>query len=144
MCRKPPDTHGAGIAQAPSFSLPAVLPPAAQAGLKAQLDAMRSDPTADRIWGGNTWRWWADIMDRRLADDLARARGRVLLVHGERDESAPVASARAAAATLATALGERFRYIEQAGLDHQMFDAEGRSRMEAVLGEVERWLAEGG
>jgi pimeloyl-ACP methyl ester carboxylesterase len=132
-----------GVGEPLSVSLPAVLPPAAQAGLKAQLDAMRSDPTADRIWGGNTWRWWADIMDRRLADDLAQASGRVLLVHGERDESAPVASARAAAATLAAALGERFRYIEQAGLDHQMFDAEGRSRMEVVLGEVERWLAEG-
>jgi pimeloyl-ACP methyl ester carboxylesterase len=130
-----------GVGEPLSASLPAVLPPPARPGLQAQLDAMRRDPTTDKVWGGNTYRWWADIMDRRLADDLAGARGRVLLVHGERDQSAPVASARAAANTLEAGLGAQFRYLEKPGLDHQMVDEAGRSRLHAVLAEIEGWLA---
>ncbi|MEM8590099.1 MAG: alpha/beta hydrolase [Pseudomonadota bacterium] len=130
---------GAGLTLAES--LPEVVPPPVEAAIQEQFDRIRLQPDSLEVMSGNSFRWWAGIMDHRPVDDLLAASAPVLLVHGTLDESSPVASARATRDAFAAAGDDRLTYWELQGLDHQMVDTSGTSQMGRVLDSVADWIS---
>ena len=102
--------------------------------------AARTNPSPDLRWGGASYRWWADAIDLVAARSLVQTPSPVLIVHGTRDASAPVSSARAARDLIVAAGKRNFTYREYEGFDHFMFDAAGRDRRTEVLAEIAAWL----
>jgi dienelactone hydrolase len=121
--------------------LPLVVPgPVAEQMTRVFAEA-RSNPLSAGVAGGNSLRWWADIMDRRLSDDLLASSAPILLVHGVNDREAPLAAARATRDAFAAAeQPQRLAYWELADRDHQMRDASGQSHLGDVLDDVARWI----
>jgi len=130
---------GAGLTLAET--IPEVVPPPVAATIQEQFDRIRQEPDSLEVMSGNSFRWWADIMDHRPVDDLLAASAPVLLVHGTLDESSPVASARATRDAFAAAGDDRLTYWELQGLDHQMVDTSGTSQMGRVLDSVADWMS---
>ena len=115
------------------------LPPAmAEEAVRVFAEA-RANPTGERQWAGASYRWWADSVDLVPARGLLDMAAPVLIIHGTRDASAPVASARAARDLLA---GGRTPvvYREYEGYDHFMIDASGVDRRAEVLAAAAVWL----
>ncbi len=132
-----------GVGMTLAEMLPITAPPDAQQGIAVMLDEIRANPDRDGDAFGNSIRWWADIMDRRLSDDLLKGDGPVLLVQGVDDQFAPAAAARKARDAFVAAGEEgRLTYWELADRDHGMVDGEGRSHMQETLGRVAAWIAE--
>lgn len=122
-------------------SLPMVVPPSVAKRLSDVFAEARANPESSRVFGGNSLKWWADILDRRLSDDLLKSSVPVLLVHGENDSHSPVAAARATRDAFAEAgEGDRLSYWELADRDHQMRDASGKSHFDDVLSKVADWI----
>ncbi|MGZ8351239.1 MAG: alpha/beta hydrolase [Allosphingosinicella sp.] len=117
-----------------------VLPPPMQAESERVFAEARADPTGDRQWGGASYAWWADAIDLIPARSLAQTSAPVLLIHGTRDESAPVASARAAAALVRAGGHRHFEYREYEGYDHFMIDAAGTDHRGEVIAAASEWL----
>ncbi len=88
----------------------------------------------------NSWKWWADILDRVLVDDLLKVKAPILLIHGELDQFAPVATARAMRDRFNASGRKNLTYREKSGLDHFMSDSAGRSHLAVVLSEANAWL----
>lgn len=126
-------------------SLPMVVPPKVAKRLSDMFAEARGNPQSSRVVGGNSLKWWADILDRRLSDDLLKSSVPVLLVHGRNDKHSPVAAARATRDAFADA-GEsnRLTYWELADRDHQMRDASGRSHLNEVLDMIAEWARAAG
>ena len=116
------------------------LPPVMRAEAERVFPEARVNPTGDRQWAGASYRWWADAVDLVPARSLLQTRAPVLLLHGARDESAPVASARAARDLLLAGGKTNFTYREYDGYDHFMNDASGVDRRAQVLAEAAAWL----
>jgi alpha-beta hydrolase superfamily lysophospholipase len=116
------------------------IPPPVAAQADAVFAMALADPKSTTVWGGNSYRWWADILDRDLVADLMAAEVPVLLVQGERDQSAPVAVARKARDAFAAEGRCELTYWELPGYDHQMRDASGASRLDEVLARISGWL----
>lgn len=117
----------------------ALPPPMAEEAVGVFAEA-RANPTGDRQWAGASYRWWADAIDLVPARGLVDTPAPVLIVHGSRDASAPVASARAARDLLAAGHKTNFVYREYEGYDHFMTDAAGIDRRAEVIDEAARWL----
>lgn len=116
------------------------LPAPVQAEADRVFAEARADPSPERIWGGASYRWWADAIDLVPARSLVRTPAPVLLIHGTRDESAPVASARAARDLILSAGKANFTYREYAGYDHFMVDAQGVDHRRDVVAAAAAWL----
>ena len=116
------------------------LPPPALAEVDRVFAEARADPAADRQWGGASLSWWADALDQVPARALLRTDAPVLLIHGTRDQFAPIAAARAARDLVAAAGRGNFTYREYEGYDHFMIDAAGVDRRAEVLAAAARWL----
>ncbi|MEO1787168.1 MAG: alpha/beta hydrolase [Pseudomonadota bacterium] len=133
---------GTGLTMSEFF--PMVVPPPVAAQMEVVFEAARANPESTEIAGGNSYKWWADVLDRRLSDDLLKSTVPILIVHGEKDRSAPVLSARAARDAFSEAgESERLTYWEFEGFDHQMVDGDGVSHMGDVLADVVSWLNDG-
>lgn len=100
----------------------------------------RANPTGLRRWGGASYRWWADAVDVVPANMLLQTDLPILLVHGTRDQSAPVATARATRDLLARHGRRNLTYREYQGFDHFMRDEAGNDHRRAVLAEAGSWL----
>ncbi len=72
------------------------VPPAVAAQADSEFARIKADPLSSKVWGGNSYRWWADILDHDLTADLLSVHAPILVVQGERDRSAPVQVAHAA------------------------------------------------
>lgn len=131
---------GTGIAMADWIK--GVLPPPVAAQADDIFARIRANPTSTEVWGGNSWKWWADILDRVLADDLLKVKAPILLIHGDLDQFAPVASARATRDRFKSSGNDKLTYWEKPGLDHFMNDAKGQSQLAVVLAEASAWLKE--
>jgi len=118
------------------------VPPEVAAQADAQFAKVAANPTSSERWGGNSYRWWADILDRDLVDDLLAAKTPILVVQGERDQSAPAVVARKTQVRFKEAGRCNFTYWELAGYDHQMRDAKGVSHLDEVLQRISTWLSE--
>ena len=117
-----------------------VVPPPIAVTADQRFAEIRANPQSSLVWGGSSYRWWADIMDRRLVDDLLQSDAPILLVQGEHDHSTPIEAARAANAAFIAARHTNLTYWEFADYDHQMKDDAGHSHLDAVLGRISAWL----
>jgi dienelactone hydrolase len=45
---------------------------------------IEAEPGSAKVWGGNSYRWWADILRQDMTADLLKAESPILLVQGER------------------------------------------------------------
>ncbi len=104
------------------------------------LDDVRAHPDSSKILLGNSYHWWADIMDRRLSDDLLQAKAPIPVVQGERDESNPVASARAVRDAFKAAGRCNLTYREYPGYNHHMIDAAGTDHFIEVMNGISAWM----
>ncbi|MBX3595571.1 alpha/beta fold hydrolase [Sphingomonas sp.] len=119
----------------------AAVPPDMAAQAPAIFAAARARPTGQERWAGLSYRWWADAMDVVPARSLARSPAPVLLIHGARDQSSPVATARAGRDLLLAAGKADTDYREYADYDHFMCDRAGGAHMDSVLQDAARWIA---
>ncbi len=101
---------------------------------------IKANPLSSKVWGGNSYRWFADILDRDLTADLLSISAPILIVHGERDRSAPVQVARKVRDDFERAGHCNLTYWEYPGYDHQMQDAAGISHSDEVLQRMSGWL----
>src|SRR5206468_1586080 len=109
---------------------------------ESEFAKIKADPVSSKTWGGNSYLWWADILDHDLTADLLSVRAPILLVQGERDQSAPVQVARMVRDDFQKAGRCNLTYWEFPGYDHQMQDAAGASHIEEVMRRIASWLAE--
>lgn len=116
------------------------VPPPVWAEAEATFAKVQAAPESAEVWGGNSYRWWADILDHDLLADLLAVETPILVVHGERDSSAPVAAARLARDGVRQAGRCNLTYWEFPGYDHQMRDRDGGAHIEEVLGRISGWL----
>lgn len=119
-----------------------IMPPTAVAEAKQEFTRIRNNPNSNTLWNGNTYKWWADIMDRTLSDDLLKGGAPVLLIHGTLDKGTPVNAARATQDAFEQANNDRLTYWELEDRGHQMKDSTGISYMSEVLDDVTLWLSE--
>lgn len=147
MSRQPYDNLRAvviistGTGMTISEFFPKVVPPEAAKQMRVVFEESRLNPHSSEVVGGNSLKWWADIVDRRLSDDLLNSKAHVLIIHGTEDKSAPVESARSTIEAFKRAgRSEQVDYFELEGLDHHMKDTQGTSHMSSVLDRTKKWI----
>ena len=119
-----------------------MVPPEVAAQADSEFAKIDSDPLSAKTWGGNSYRWWADVLDHDFTADVLSVNAPILLVQGERDKSASVQDARQVRDDFARAGRCNLTYWEFAGYDHQMQDASGASHIDEVMQRIASWLAE--
>lgn len=134
--------YSAGIGEPLAAAMKRVVPPFIASELDAVIEKARANPDLPGEWGGNSFRWWADIAEARLVDELMESDAPVLLIQGDRDQSAPVEAARAADAAYADAGRCELTYHEYPGYDHFMADEAGIPHRDRVFGRARAWLSE--
>jgi alpha-beta hydrolase superfamily lysophospholipase len=102
---------------------------------------IEADSLSAKVWGGNSYRWWADILRQDMTADLLEATSPILLVQGERDTHAPVAVARQIRDDFQRAGHRNLTYWEFAAYDHAMQDAQGISHLDQVMARISGWIA---
>lgn len=118
----------------------AAVPPAMAAEAPAVFAAAHERPTGRERWGGLSYRWWDDAVDIVPARSLVQSTVPVLLIHGVRDQSSPVATARSGYEMTRNAGKANVEYREFAELDHFMQTTDGVSHMDQVLSDAARWI----
>lgn len=106
----------------------------------AAFEKARQNPHNSELWAGSSLRFWADIIDRRVADDMLRSDIAFLLIQGGNDPSSPVDAARVTNDLFASAGRSNLTYWEFPGFDHGMADASGNGRIVEVLSQAATWL----
>ena len=119
-----------------------VIPPQMAAEAPAELARIRRAPLSTKVWGGNSYRWWADVIDRPLWREALKAKAPLLVVQGRHDRSNPVASARAFRDAFAAGKHCHLTYWEYEDYDHAMADAAGTSHQAEVFARISVWLAD--
>lgn len=118
----------------------AAIPPPLAAEAPRIFAEAKSNPTGDKRWAGASYRWWADAVEVTAAKMLLQTTAPILLIHGTRDQSAPVSTARATRNLLAHQGRRNLTYLEYEGFDHFMKDAAGVDHRPAVLKDAATWL----
>lgn len=126
-----------GLGESLAESLPRVIPPEAAKMAGAKFAEARANPNSSEIWGGNSYRWWADIVDDVLVNHLLKTEVPVLLVNGERDSTE---SARAARDAYKAANRCELTYWEFPDYDHFMTDSDGENHREEVFAKISEWI----
>lgn len=129
-----------GLGESLAKSLWRVIPPAARKQAEEKFTEARENPQSTKIWGGNTYRWWADVVDDVPVNDLLKTRVPVLLVQGEKDRHAPVESARASRDAYAAADRCELTYWEFPDYDHFMTDSDGINNRKEVFKKIAGWV----
>jgi len=136
---------GGGMRMADSMEAMVCAAPADTAvcreSLRKEMDEIRAAPVPTRDWMGesNTYAAWASRLDAVEANVLRDLKAPLLVVHGERDGSVPVASARKLA-ELMQGSGVVFRYREVPGMRHSLWGAASPQESEALHQEMLEWL----
>jgi pimeloyl-ACP methyl ester carboxylesterase len=121
-----------------SFKL--TVPPDVAARADSEFAKIKANPLSSKLWGGNSYRWWADILDHDLTADLLAVPAPILIIQGERDRSAPVQIARRVRNDFERSGNRNLTYWEFPGYDHQMQDAAGASHLDEVMQRISGWL----
>ncbi len=132
--------YSSGVGVSVGALVRSAIPAFAQAEADRVFAEARRNPDPERRWGGASHAWWADAIDQVPARSLLRTRAPILLVHGSRDESAPVATARATRDLMTQARAANFTYREYEGYDHFMTDAAGVDHRPEVFAAMRQWL----
>lgn len=117
-----------------------VIPPAVREEARQKLAEARDDPDSVEVFGGNSYRWWADVMDDVLINEPLKTHVPLLLVQGGRDQFAPVQSGRVSRDTYAAANRCELTYWEYPDYDHFMTDAAGKNHREEVFDRIAGWV----
>ncbi len=107
-----------------------------------EFSLIRANPNSHKIWSGNSYKWWADVMDRKLSDDLLASKAPILIVRGILDKTTPISADHATKAAFDAANDTRLTYWELEDRGHHMKDSEGVSHMSDVLEDVSDWISE--
>ncbi len=112
-----------------------------RAATRAQMDEIRKAPVPTRDWMGesNTYAAWASRLDAVEANLLRDLNAPLLVVHGERDLSVPVASARRLAERMKGS-GVVFRYREVPAMGHSLWGTPTAKETEALHQDILAWL----
>ena len=118
------------------------LPPPARPEIAAMFDGIRANPDAPGEFGGVSAQFFAEIMDKPLAEDLLMSPAPVLLVFGELDQSGPVQSARDTESDVRQ--GRRADDLSgEAGLGQlRLTDRAGVNHIDEVIAEATAWVRE--
>jgi pimeloyl-ACP methyl ester carboxylesterase len=116
------------------------VPPDIARQADSEFAKIKANPLSSKLWGGNSYRWYADILDHDLTADVLSVRAPILMVHGERDRSAPVQIARKVQDDFKRAGRCNLTYWEFRGYDHQMQDEAGASHSDEVMQRISDWL----
>lgn len=107
--------------------------------IDALFSKIRQNPTSKEIWAGNSYRFWADAIDRRAADDMLKSDSALLLIQGSKDKSGAVDMARKVSDLFAAAHRCNLTYWEFPDYDHTMTDSTGHDEMPGVLKQASLW-----
>lgn len=129
-----------GLGMTMAETLLAVVPPKVAANLENQFADIRANPDSSKVWSGQAYRWWHEVLDRNYIDDLLALEIPVMMIQGERDRSVPVRSGRAVKRAFEDAGQSNLEYREYPELDHGMVDADGNARLGRVIAEAAKWL----
>ncbi|WP_444938174.1 alpha/beta hydrolase family protein [Microbulbifer sp. JMSA002] len=129
-----------GLGQSFAEVLKSLVPPHVATEVDAKLAYARTNPESVEVWGGNSMRWWADVVDRVPVNDLLDSHVPVLLIQGTEDKSSPVSSGRAARDAYTNAGRCELSYWEYPGYDHYMTDTDGVNHRREVFERVARWI----
>ncbi|HYX25140.1 MAG TPA: prolyl oligopeptidase family serine peptidase [Thermoanaerobaculia bacterium] len=118
-------------------------------GSGAELDAVlakiRQAPDSLETWAGHPFRRWSSYLWEPPVRDLAQLAIPILLVHGGRDESVPVESARALRDAFAQAGKTNLTYQEYPAADHGFYDPQRKVSLLPLLeADLLRWFADQG
>ncbi len=91
------------------------------------------------MFAGSSYRFWADMLDRRTLDYMTAASGPFLLIQGGRDTSSPLEAARATADAYRDAGLCNLTYLEFPALDHGMIDPLGTLHLALVAALAAGW-----
>jgi len=116
------------------------VPPDVARDFDEELKKIRDNPTSTRVWGGNSFRWWTDVLYQDMTAGLLTTRSPILLVQGDRDKNAPVAVARGVRDEFQHAGLSNLTYWELTGYDHAMQDPAGASHLDDVMMRISAWL----
>lgn len=115
------------------------VPPEGRPTLEAAFAAARANPDSGEMFAGSSYRFWADMLDRRTLDYMTAASGPFLLIQGGRDTSSPLEAARATADAYRDAGLCNLTYFEFPALDHGMTDPSGTSHLALVAALAAGW-----
>lgn len=141
-----PETHAvvimsSGFGVSVADLIRSAVPPPVAAQLTAVLADAKANPSGKKRFAGASYRWWAEAADVVPAAMLLQTDVPILLVHGGRDQFAPVATARATRDLMSAAGRRNLTYWEFAGYDHFMKDDAGVDHSLEVLKQVQAWIA---
>ena len=116
------------------------VPPETAEHAGTEFKKIKADPTSSKVWGGNSYRWWADILHHDMTAALLSTYSPILLVQGDRDSHAPVAVAREVRDEFKNNNRRNLTYWEFAGYDHAMQDAQGVPHLAEVMTRISTWI----
>lgn len=129
-----------GIGVSVAELIQAAVPPTVALQVPRIVAEAKANPSGDKRFGGASYRWWADAADITPAKALLQTDANVLLIHGGRDQFAPIATARATRDLFAAARKRNLTYKEYPAYDHFMKDAAGADHRQPVLHQIAEWL----
>jgi pimeloyl-ACP methyl ester carboxylesterase len=104
-------------------------------------DIRKNPDSIDNFFGEcNTYKYWNSILWFRPVDTMLMTQTKYLLIHGDRDASHPVESARITARLFHEKSPQRLIYWEKPDLDHALMDSTGKSYMGEILNNSLEWL----
>ncbi|HWV20270.1 MAG TPA: hypothetical protein VN036_04520 [Devosia sp.] len=115
------------------------LPPQGKASVAAGFEAARANPDSSELFGGHTYRFWADSLDHRSIDYMRQTDTPFLLIQGGLDTSSPLDAARTTASAFATDGRCNLTYWEFPALDHGMLDPQGNTHLPTVAAMAASW-----
>lgn len=131
-----------GIGVPVSELIQSAVPPHIAAQIPSILAEAAANPTPVRRFGGASYRWWADAANLVPARLLLQTNVPILLIHGTRDQFAPLSTARATQKMFAESDKTNLTYREFEGYDHFMTDEAGVDHSVEVLSFMAAWLSE--
>lgn len=103
-------------------------------------EKISSEPgSLEKSWFGNTYRWWADIMDLEPLPDFLNLNIPIFLGIGEKDESVPVESANFLNGKFKDFGKDNLTVRIYPGADHRL-SSNGMSYRKEFFAELSRWL----
>ncbi len=112
------------------------------AELDAALAGVDAEPDSLERWGRHPYRRWASYLPESPRADVLGLPIPVLLIHGDRDRSVPVESARSLAGAASERGLDTVRYVELRGVSRTGRSADGSAGV--VLTQLAKWLRQTG
>lgn len=116
------------------------VPPPIAAQIPPILAEAATNPTSEKRFGGESFRWWASAANVVPARSLLQTKVPIMLIHGTRDQFAPVSTAQATKEMFRQSGRHNLTYREYEGYDHFMVDQAGVSHNDEVMRTIAAWL----